>query len=159
MKFVDGAAAVEAFYVISGFYMFLILSEKYTSYRVFIVNRLLRLFPVYFAILLLTGAIGAWLAVAGKPQLTPGLGLWLEYGNRLSPGALLYFGLANLTILGQDWVYFLGYDFASQSFYWTSDFSKVTPVLPYFTLVPQAWTLSLEIMFYVAAPFLLRRTG
>lgn len=49
--------AVELFYVISGFYMALILNEKYVSpknvYKLFITNRLLKLYPAYWFILIL----------------------------------------------------------------------------------------------------------
>jgi peptidoglycan/LPS O-acetylase OafA/YrhL len=49
--------AVTAFYVISGFYMSLVLDTKYTGRRgllTFYSNRALRLFPVYWIVLLLT---------------------------------------------------------------------------------------------------------
>ena len=56
--FMDGKLAVRVFYIISGFYMTLILNEKYigqnSSYKLFITNRLLRLYPIYWVILLLT---------------------------------------------------------------------------------------------------------
>lgn len=48
IRFVKAGIAVEAFFIISGFYMALILSEKYlgnTGYRLFYINRFLRLFP------------------------------------------------------------------------------------------------------------------
>ncbi|MCF8321913.1 MAG: acyltransferase family protein [Flavobacterium sp.] len=55
---VGGKTAVQAFYIISGFYMTLILNEKYignnNSYKLFITNRFLRLYPIYWIILLLT---------------------------------------------------------------------------------------------------------
>lgn len=48
--FVGGQAAVQAFFIISGFYMAFILNEKYigenNSYKLFITNRLLRLYPI-----------------------------------------------------------------------------------------------------------------
>ena len=52
LSFVGGRYAVQCFYMVSGFYMALVLNEKYLgpgSYRVFISARLLRLFPVYLA--------------------------------------------------------------------------------------------------------------
>ncbi|MDH6355821.1 peptidoglycan/LPS O-acetylase OafA/YrhL [Dysgonomonas sp. PH5-45] len=54
-RLVGGAVAVQAFYIISGFYMAMILTEKYVgkgSYKLFISNRFLRLYPIYWAILL-----------------------------------------------------------------------------------------------------------
>jgi peptidoglycan/LPS O-acetylase OafA/YrhL len=56
--------AVTAFYVISGFYMSLVLDTKYTGRRgllTFYSNRALRLFPVYWIVLLLT-------AIANRPS-------------------------------------------------------------------------------------------
>jgi len=46
--------AVQSFFVISGFYMALVLNEKYGpgSYWLFISNRLLRLWPTYLVILI-----------------------------------------------------------------------------------------------------------
>src|SRR5687767_10319648 len=55
---VDSDVAVKAFYIISGFYMALILNEKYidsnNSYSLFITNRFLRIYPLYWIVLLLT---------------------------------------------------------------------------------------------------------
>jgi len=54
---IDGTMAVQAFYMISGFYMALVLNEKYigkaASYRLFISNRFIRLYPNYLIILVL----------------------------------------------------------------------------------------------------------
>src|SRR5258708_39536128 len=48
--------AVKSFFVISGFYMALVLNEKYGpgSYWLFISNRLLRLWPAFFVVLILS---------------------------------------------------------------------------------------------------------
>jgi peptidoglycan/LPS O-acetylase OafA/YrhL len=42
-------------------------------------------------------------------------------------------------------------------FYFTTNFAESKPALYEFLPVPQAWTLSLELMFYVLVPFLARR--
>src|SRR5208337_4295200 len=45
------AEAVQTFYMISGFYMAMILIEKYRgpdSYRLFLSNRFLRIYPIYW---------------------------------------------------------------------------------------------------------------
>src|SRR6266566_5553267 len=53
----NGLTAVHVFFIISGFYMALILIEKYAKsekpYFTFITNRLLRIYPMYWIILLL----------------------------------------------------------------------------------------------------------
>ncbi len=54
LTLVDGFPAVSLFFTISGFYMAMILNEKYSSYRPFITTRLLKLFPTYWAIVLLS---------------------------------------------------------------------------------------------------------
>ena len=57
MRLMGGVVAVQAFYIISGFYMALILNTKYVgagAYRVFIGNRFLRIYPVYWVVLILT---------------------------------------------------------------------------------------------------------
>ena len=53
LNFIQGQLAVEVFFMISGFYMALILSEKYTSNKTFIGNRFLKIFPTYWIILVL----------------------------------------------------------------------------------------------------------
>ena len=58
IKLVGGQVAVQAFYMISGFYMTLVLNEKYVgankAYKLFITNRLLRLWPVYWTVLVVS---------------------------------------------------------------------------------------------------------
>ena len=55
---VGGQIAVQAFYIISGFYMALILNEKYiginNSYKLFISNRFLRIYPIYWIVFIIT---------------------------------------------------------------------------------------------------------
>ena len=56
------AEAVQTFYMISGFYMAMILTEKYRgpgSYRLFLTNRFLRIYPIYWITVGLS--IFAWL--------------------------------------------------------------------------------------------------
>jgi len=56
LKFTGGLVAVETFFIISGFYMSMILDRKYTgkgSYILFLSNRFLRLYPMFWVVLLL----------------------------------------------------------------------------------------------------------
>ena len=56
LRMCGGQVAVETFYIISCFYMALILNEKYVgvgSYKKFILSRFYRIFPVYWIILIL----------------------------------------------------------------------------------------------------------
>lgn len=158
---VGGVAAVQAFYIISGFYMALILSEKYTgpgSYGVFITNRFLRLFPVYWAVLFLSVLLSfVYLNIFNEGLK---LGFYLQYFGLMELKAKLIFVLTNLFIFGQDIVMFLKLD-STGALAFTSDFRVTDPPFPAtfsFLFVHQAWTLGLELMFYIIAPFLVRRS-
>jgi len=55
---IGGNISVNSFFIISGFYMAFILNEKYvgenSSYRLFITNRFLRIYPIYWLTLFFT---------------------------------------------------------------------------------------------------------
>ncbi len=57
-ELIGGYLSVNSFFIISGFYMSFILNEKYigknSSYRLFITNRFLRIYPIYWLTLLIT---------------------------------------------------------------------------------------------------------
>lgn len=154
-----GFTAVQSFYIISGFYMALILNEKYVkkegSYRLFISSRLLRLLPLYWVSLIaaITAAIFA--------------GRYLEYelstfpaalSRDLSLGTKLYVALSNLLILGQDLAMFLGVDKTDGSLFFTANFAATEIPAHRLLLVPQGWSLSIEMLFYILAPFLVTRS-
>jgi peptidoglycan/LPS O-acetylase OafA/YrhL len=62
LTLVGGKIAVQSFFVISGFYISLILNEKYPAGTrgtlLFYGNRFLRIYPIYWAVLLLTAGAG-----------------------------------------------------------------------------------------------------
>jgi peptidoglycan/LPS O-acetylase OafA/YrhL len=149
--------AVQLFYIISGFYMSLILNEKYLNkpYKLFITNRILRIYPIYFVVLLLTILI----------SMSSGL-LFANYGpfkffiNYLSHINIFYFiflAFVNLSLIGQDLILFLGLDTITGNLFLTANFRNTDPQVHHFLLVPQAWTLALEIYFYLLAPFIVRK--
>lgn len=158
---VGGVIAVKAFYIISGFYMSLILNEKYVgqrnSYRLFLSNRLLRLFPIYWTILLLTLLVCVGMGVSSRGEFWLKMQPWVEYHSEMGPGALSYLILTNICLLGQDIAMFLGLDTHTGHLFLSANFWKTSPQLYTFLFVPQAWTVGLEIMFYMIAPFIVRR--
>lgn len=161
VSLVGGMVAVLAFYIISGFYMALILNEKYiganNSYRLFITSRMLRLYPVYWTVLLLTiiASIVAFIYTNGANM--GGLQYYRDYLSTLKLSTLSFLIFSNLSFLGQDWVMFLGLDTSSGGLFFTPAWYKTDPMLFRFLLVPQAWTIGIEITFYAIAPFLVRR--
>lgn len=153
-SFNNGLHAVRIFFVISGFYMALILNEKYLhqtgSYKLFITNRILRLYPIYLIVFILS--LMMYMFCVKIPicstdhfilvQFNPYTYLIQNMGYFLNNwGIFLYGLLSNLFILGLDLVYFMKFTHP-----------HIVPVI-----IPQSWSLSLEFYFYFMAPFLVRQ--
>lgn len=127
-EMVGGRVAVECFYLISGFLISLIWTSGKYTLGRFYLNRALRIYPVYYA------AAGAALILD--------LALFGPAGFLGQPASTQGFiGTTTVTLFGQGWHMFL---------------------LPRdslnFILLPQAWTLDLELTFYLIAPFIVGRT-
>lgn len=108
--------AVQAFFVISGFYMALVLDKRYSDNWTFWTNRLIRIFPSYLLIAALT-ALWLWR-------------FWPQFYASLST----FDAVTNVVIVGQDISTYRGGGL----------------------FLPQAWSVSLELYFYVLAPWLVR---
>ena len=152
-----GQLAVEAFYMISGFYMALVLNEKYTEkgfYKRFIYSRFYRIFPTYWVVLLLAlvlSAIGIMFFKNGF-YFTRYISNW----NCLSCFTIFYFVIENIIIFGQDVMYFLKMNALCDPQFVTYA-RTFKHSANHYLLVPQAWSISIELMFYVIAPFLVKR--
>lgn len=145
LTIMNGGLAVEIFFVISGFYMALVLDGKYARHTaLFYSNRLLRLAPAYFAALVLQVAAILWLDAGEDLTRT-------DFIAALHGSAPLQAVLAtNLSVLGQEWAsYFSVHD---GRLAWGPGGLPAWHML----LVPQAWSISIELVFYALAPFLAR---
>ena len=151
---ISGSVAVEAFFIISGFYMSLILQEKYFNkpFRLFISNRLLRLYPVYWGVLIATCIFSLVIRLTSGGESFPVADQYLSVP--VNRGSLSFLLFSNLLIIGQDLVMFLGINPATGELFFTSNFWQTSPPLYTFLFIPQAWSLGLEILFYLIAPFL-----
>ena len=153
LRVMPGDTAVQTFFLLSGFYMALVLHTKYRgpgSYRLFLSNRFLRLFPAYWAVLAATFATCLVLqSVKGHSRLS-------AYDHPLSPFAFVFLVVTNLAVFGQDAVMFLGLS-PSGRLVPTANFRLTRPELNTFLLIPQAWSLGVELTFYLVAPFLARK--
>jgi peptidoglycan/LPS O-acetylase OafA/YrhL len=145
LRGVGGDAAVETFFVISGFYMALVLKRTYAGRtRAFLTNRSLRIFPEY------------WLALGLAFALSVAIGdNWLERLTKLPSSAEVLLLAANSFIFGSDTIMFLQVNNDQVSF---GPFMQSDPPLFTLLLIPQAWTLALELTFYLFAPWLVRWT-
>jgi len=128
-----GLYAVFSFYMLSGYLMTLVLTERYSFTRDgvvgYLTNRFLRIYPVYWAVLALAIPV-AWLdpraAFGASPffHLPPDVHSWLK--NLLIVGLHLH----------------------------PTNPAACEPV----RLIPPAWTLSVEVIFYVAMGVALSRS-
>lgn len=150
--FFGGQIDVQLFYVISGFLISYILVERkcYSTLGHFYASRYLRLYPIYFVVASFTFFV----------VVLSSFGLVKEYqffefpkSAPFSADALLAF--ANITLFFQDWIMFFSVE--NNQLIFSTDFAKSQVVLYRGLLFPQAWTLGLELSFYLIAPFILTK--
>lgn len=151
---VKGALAVQVFYIISGFYITLILNGKYNNYRLFLTNRFLKIVPFYWLILILT-------------ILTCFIGLFMNYNSvltnylnnphNLKPISLIYIAITQITIFGQNSLLFMG-STVEGYFKFSTNFRLEETQLYEYCFIPQAWTLCVEFLFYIIAPLIVKKS-
>jgi peptidoglycan/LPS O-acetylase OafA/YrhL len=147
-RMLNAAVAVLLFFVVSGFYMALVINEKYAPsgpgwVQRFYRARFLRLYPTYLAMCMV---MVGWFWWTHSPN---------AFTSRLAAvpiGEQLLLALINIGIVGQDLYELMNHIGAAQvrAFFGASFFN------PAFMLVGQAWSLSSEIFFYALAPFIVR---
>lgn len=145
--FVGGEHAVQLFYMISGFLISYTLCETpaYKNHKLFWINRALRLFPIYYFVLFMTILWTMLCYYRGINTVLHGVGD-LPFFSQLS---LL---LSHILIFGQDWMEFVGLGTDGLHIFGMVDHASKGR-LSDFLLVPQAWTLGLELSFYLLVPF------
>ncbi|WP_457435260.1 acyltransferase family protein [Pseudomonas sp. TE3786] len=151
-RWLHGSVAVIGFFMVSGFYMTLVINEKYRMAEGpwitrFYLSRAFRIFPVYLAMLL---AMVLWYFITHTPSVftaNMGRGFWAQL-------SLVWM---NLFIFGQDWHQLTAYSLAENDVNAYTAFMAEHLGRPYFDnsmmLIGQAWTLAIELLFYLVAPF------
>jgi peptidoglycan/LPS O-acetylase OafA/YrhL len=136
--------AVCCFYAISGFYMQLLLAGPDVSIRNFYISRACRIFPLYWAFTAIT-----FLAQAPSD-------LWQIADHMLVKAIYL---VNTLTLIGHDAVTLVQYNPETRHFSPLLFLGNPAPgnwVGYNLTVLGQAWSLSVELLFYALAPLLLK---
>ena len=147
----NGLETLELFFLISGFYMGLI-SSKYKSAVEFYVSRGLRILVPYFVILafvlllsVVSGlAFGRWLSLDAYATYTP---------EKNGLAGVIVAALTNVTVFFQDWVFFLQHA-PGTTLSFTAHYKEFASPLYQYLLIQPAWSISIELMFYLLVPFL-----
>lgn len=143
LSLLHGREAVTIFYLISGFYMTMVLSEKYLGRRSiskFYINRILRLWPAYLVVFL------------GTYFFLP-----RYWGNisEFNPLSTLIFYVSNFTIVGSN--LFWWFNFSPEG---VISWAPVNVDSRFngsdFLLIPPITTVNIELFFYFFAPFFVR---
>lgn len=151
-QFIGGAMAVQAFFIISGFYMALVLDGKYADRGLFYSNRLLRLAPTYFAMMAVC-AVSLFVfgvSVTASPET-----FTTAFSNPATAAVMVF---ENLFVVGQELLFWLRIGADGGLIYDPTGAlpSETQTVAWQALLVPQSWSLSMELMFYAMAPLLAR---
>lgn len=152
----NGQLCVELFFIVSGFYMGLILTEKYnkkSDYGLFISNRLLKLYPIYIAVCILTLAAFFFLEAWGANIYL--FNTWTTYFSMLTAPDLALLAFSNLFFLGHTEMAFFSLGNQGQITLLLNSYPTMVAMSNFF-LVPQSWSLDFELLFYLMAPFLNR---
>lgn len=160
---IGGELAVRLFFIVSGFYMTLILAEKYNSLgrgglQLFYSNRALRIFPLLWFVLgveLLMAVAVPW--YTGTPWASwPGYleRLWLN--SRL--GSIGLIALSQISGFGVDLFHLVSFDPSGlpHSYQGTPGPEGFRGWHPF--PMSHAWSISCELVFYLLAPWLVRCT-
>jgi peptidoglycan/LPS O-acetylase OafA/YrhL len=154
---VPANAAVTLFFIVSGFYMAMVLAEKYTGenrLRQFYSNRVLRLYPTYFISVALMIGVQWYLHKKTRGEyISP----WQSESAMLPWSVKVPLLIPNIALLGSDlpWIFHYGPK-SGLHLSLGQDLPNVPDAVRMgrYLVVPPAWSIGLELWFYLLAPFL-----
>jgi peptidoglycan/LPS O-acetylase OafA/YrhL len=152
---VKGGDAVRLFFIISGYYMGMILSGKYGTEKEginrFYANRFLRLMPMYYVVLALTMG---WQIFCLTGEHGHSLARGLHAFGETFAGKLAW--LPNYTLVGLDSSYYFDKTPTGLAFHTVHIPPPGDYWLHEWVWVPQMWSVAAEMWFYAFAPSLVR---
>lgn len=150
--------AVNTFFLLSGFYMTLVLENKYKNNTLsFFKNRAIRLYPLYWAVALVS-LFFYWSMQYSALMVVPNgfekfyVSVYKELSYHIKLIAVVLF--QNITFIGLDFNRFFCAE-ANGSISLLTNQCTYAP-LGAINLVPQAWSLGVECLFYLIIPFVLK---
>lgn len=165
--FLQGGAifAVKAFFMVSGFYMALVIHDRYHSLPVasFYASRALRLLPIYWILALITIVAEYVLARPGEQfySLVSPLYYWGGpnglHAAGIPAGLWAYLAISETTLIGADTWLWLGFSSIDGTLSLAPDYGPHATSGNALSPVPQAWSIGCELWFYLIAPFIVRR--
>jgi peptidoglycan/LPS O-acetylase OafA/YrhL len=150
--------AVCVFFLLSGFYMTLVLDNKYiNNTRDFFLSRFLRLYPLYWMTLVLT-LLGCWLSQYSNFIMPSGINysFYIFFHNiftHFNPLSFVVF-FQNITFIGLDFNKFFCMNPGNSMSLLHGQCSVIA--VGSIAVIPQAWTLGTEVLFYLSIPYILR---
>ena len=149
---ISGTEAVICFYVVSGYLISRVLNKIYlANTKSFYINRFLKIFPIYWGSLIFAFICYQVIPTGHHNPLK----IFKELNSENNFITVYYTILANFGIVLSDLSRILKINEQSDLLLGTGvngAFSGAHNLL----LIPQAWTLAIEIYFYVVAPFLVK---
>lgn len=163
-KILPGTVAVEMFFIISGFYMSLILSGKYDArspgavWR-FYASRFFRLWPVFILTTVAKLTLLAAASVYAGHVVTAGfMPIFEATGDAAVIAAIL---ASNFVMIGQDVMCLFHVHLATGAaltFGPPGTLADGSPWMGFTLFIGPAWSIGAEIWFYLIAPFLIRKS-
>ncbi len=143
MSLIDGRQSVALFFIISGFYMAMVLNTKYQNNTIrFYGNRFLRLWPAYIIVLIF--------ACIFTPVGSTILKMTADCGLAVKS----YVWFCNIFILGTDSFWLLSLD--NCHLHYLPSFINLNSNGASLLVNQPSFSISMEMVFYLMAPFILK---
>jgi peptidoglycan/LPS O-acetylase OafA/YrhL len=143
MSLIEGRQAVALFFIISGFYMAMVLNTKYQNHTLrFYINRFFRLWPTYIIVFVLACIF------------TPVGSTVLKLTNDCGLAVKSYVWLSNIFILGTDSFWLLSLD--NCHFHYLPAYINENSNGYSLLINLPSFSISIEMVFYLMAPFILK---